>query len=228
MSTLLEIEFVPISQPDLPDLQATRLLTGSEKEEWIQLPTRKRKADWLAGRIACKKAVRKLYFKQNQIDLQEREIQIARSNGFPPAVNLPNIAISITHAEGLACAIAILKNTCSLAVGLDLEKIQKPDPDWIQFAFDDREKECARDQPWKFFQYWTAKEAVLKALGLGLTVALTDLSVQETPQMGELSVAFQGLTYLVKSFRFGNYWGAYCITSSLSRNQLDPSKQSLL
>jgi 4'-phosphopantetheinyl transferase len=207
MSTLLEIAFIPIPVKESPSL------SPSENKEWNEFTSEKRKREWLAGRLACKKAVKNLYFKQTQIALRECDIQISPSSGNPPQVNFPEIAISITHSEEWAGAIAVASHPVSLSVGIDLEKIRKPDPDWIEIAFQDQEKECAKDQPWKFFQYWTAKEAALKALGLGLTIPLTDLSIRETHQIGELIAIYQDLQLRVRSFRRGNYLGAFCLAS---------------
>jgi len=83
-------------------------------------------------------------------------------NGSPKPVN--GVYWSLSHTDGYVAAI-----TAPHPIGIDIEKI-----DAFSAAL---KRSIARDKEWKlaktltpitFFSFWTAKEAVLKAEGIGL------------------------------------------------------------
>lgn len=85
---------------------------------------------------------------------------------------------NLAHSDGEA-VLAVCRD---LAVGVDIERGHQPDGDIVgRFFSSDENKawqhlpEAAREGA--FFQAWTAKEAVLKALGVGLSVPLSAFSV---------------------------------------------------
>jgi 4'-phosphopantetheinyl transferase len=97
-----------------------------------------------------------------------------------PEVNRPgtDLHFNLSHSAGLVmCAIARGR-----AVGADVEDLTRRAPDWALV-----ERYCspaeadeirAHGDRWRdrFLAYWTLKEAYLKARGLGISVALADIS----------------------------------------------------
>ena len=106
--------------------------------------------------------------------------------GGKPMLDLPGapkIRFNLSHTGGLvACAVA-----CGIEVGIDVEAIDRPvDPGLVKHYFAPDEaawladfEGAQRDE--KFMALWTLKEAVIKALGLGLSVGLDRFSVRPTP-----------------------------------------------
>jgi len=90
------------------------------------------------------------------------------------------VRVSISHSGRLAGAIAWYGN--GRRMGFDLEEIHPVDPALYRLAFHDSEikaLETARPPlgPIACLVLWTAKEAVSKALGTGLSVCLQDIEV---------------------------------------------------
>lgn len=94
--------------------------------------------------------------------------------------DLPPLRFSVTHTAGLvACAVALGR-----AIGLDAEAVdRRVDVDRLAarvFAPEERAALRALDEAGRrlaFFRHWTAKEAYLKARGLGLRVPLAAVRV---------------------------------------------------
>jgi phosphopantetheinyl transferase len=78
--------------------------------------------------------------------------------------------VSLAHTEGHAVALAALGGT----VGIDIEPMRQPAPGFAAAAFTDRERELLGGLPahiadeWAL-RCWCAKEALAKALGVGLS-----------------------------------------------------------
>jgi phosphopantetheinyl transferase len=96
-----------------------------------------------------------------------------------PRVELPpggaDLRVSLSHAEGIVlCAIAR-----GLDVGADVESLRNVGPDPLAVAdgtCSDRERRLlvttpAQERSREFLTYWTGKEAVAKALGLGFRLS---------------------------------------------------------
>jgi len=158
----------------------------------------KRRADWLVGRITAKSAVAEALALPN--DRPYRAIEIpSESNGMPyarvapeaerlagfaPGERLP-VSVSISHFDGHALCAAIcweprdVGSRCAL--GIDLGPVEARSQAFLGTFFTEDEQRSVRDAPaWergsRANQIWCAKEAVLKALGLGLTVDTRDLN----------------------------------------------------
>lgn len=85
-----------------------------------------------------------------------------------PSLPVP-LEFNISHTEGLVALV-----TCNAGpVGIDVEHLRPLDPDDLGTALtaDDRRRIAAADDPVAaMLRCWTAKEAVVKAAGLGITV----------------------------------------------------------
>jgi phosphopantetheinyl transferase (holo-ACP synthase) len=104
--------------------------------------------------------------------------------GFAPGERLP-ISVSISHAEGHALCAATwsepVDDGSRRTLGIDLGLIEPRSRELVATFFTEDEQRFVRDAPprerdLRANLVWCAKEAVLKALGLGLTVDTFDLS----------------------------------------------------
>jgi len=83
-------------------------------------------------------------------------------------------------------------------VGIDIEKIRPMEAERFQkyFSRDEiREIASAEDKDEQFFRYWTLKEAVLKAEGIGIRVSLKSILIH-----GDRAV-FQGKAWNLRELR---------------------------
>lgn len=152
-------------------------LTRGEKDICLSLKTDKRKREWAAGRLAAKRIASRVTGKPLE------KITIEYGEGGKPFFlrNGKPFYLSISHSGEFACATA-LKNGSSF-VGVDIEKIEKRSATWAEDYF--HESEISGDERIMTF-LWTVKEAVLKALGLGLSADLLDVKTNlEKPFRGE-------------------------------------------
>jgi 4'-phosphopantetheinyl transferase len=160
----------------------TDLLSPSELARFSNFPTEKRRLDWLAGRMAAKKAMRAL-----EPRLAWTEIELLNDDGGRPFFRLPSGPgpfVSISHcARGGVCAISE-----SGPVGIDFEPVVARGPAVVAM-FVSAAEAAPLDQDAAVWQtrLWTAKEAVLKLLGLGLTCDPRDVRWQDATKVLELA-----------------------------------------
>jgi len=97
-----------------------------------------------------------------------------------PEVDHPScdVHFNLSHSAGLVlCTIARGR-----AVGVDVENLARPRPNWglVERYCSPSEADDIQSHgdrwPERFLTYWTLKEAYLKARGLGISVALSDIS----------------------------------------------------
>ncbi len=96
----------------------------------------------------------------------------------------PALRFNLSHSHGLA----LIAVACEREVGVDVEKMRN-DLDYDQIAgrfFAASEARAIRSLPHgerqrAFFDYWTLKEAFIKAAGHGLTLSLDQFEVSATP-----------------------------------------------
>lgn len=139
----------------------------SPREEAVHAAFRieKRRAEWLAGRLAAKALL-----------AAEGETPAALEIGMDqygrPCCG--GRLVSISHSNGWALAAA--KPGCSF-LGADLERIEDRHPAWYSDYF--HPTELQSPDPSEGTRLWTVKEALMKALGLGLMADPLDIRVRE-------------------------------------------------
>jgi 4'-phosphopantetheinyl transferase len=166
----------------------------------------RRRSEWLLGRFTAKSlAARELGARRGRpVSLAEIEI-VPEASGAPSVreVRAPGplpISISLSHSSDRAMAALLftdLPGAARSAVGVDLERVT-PRPagfvrDFLTPA--ERAEVGASPEPGRALLangIWSAKEAVLKALKLGLTVDTWKVECQLSP--GELPPPPEGLS----------------------------------
>jgi phosphopantetheinyl transferase (holo-ACP synthase) len=140
-------------------------LTPDELAAWSALKVPKRKNEWLGGRLAAKLAGAAAFFPGVPL----REIEVRRElTGSPFLVcRGERRHVSISHSAGV-CAAAAGPGF----LGLDIEETAPRHPGWYRDYFSPAEREGRDDAA--MTALWAAKEALFKALGLGLACDTSD------------------------------------------------------
>lgn len=163
-------EFPSLAQgqawPDLLSPREEKLLAG------LGFLPRRRK--WLMGRAAAKCLVRDML---GDGQVPEKEISVLNQPSGEPFVLIEGkggweYPISISHRSEVGMAAAPLERTAR--IGADLETVEPRDPALVRQFYTDGEAQIAEaareDRDEIVSRIWSAKEAVLKLLGLGLRI----------------------------------------------------------
>jgi phosphopantetheine--protein transferase-like protein len=175
------------------------------------LKIQKRKMDFLCGRLAGKRAIRrhliKNYHSSMNIGIEHppfKDIEIKRTVTGRPAVFIKNGAsgkdasrngtsdyyVSISHTEGVAASLVSNKMDCK-GIGIDIEKIEERDSSLFNVAFTDFEIDSLMKKVSRLngdgnkllteeiARYWSIKEAIMKAMGVGVNIDLKDIEVKD-------------------------------------------------
>jgi phosphopantetheinyl transferase len=161
-----------------------RGLTPSERCEHERLPHDARRSDWLAGRLAAKRAVAaRCGLAIENIQLQPKpgaapECQVRRA--FGQWTPLP-LSVSIAHRDGVAIAAAADGDTLA---GVDIERAGEITPAQHRYFLAPREKSLTPGID--AMLVWMLKEAVWKALGLGSALPFTAVQLAFDSTTGTL------------------------------------------
>ncbi|HUR70023.1 MAG TPA: SDR family NAD(P)-dependent oxidoreductase [Candidatus Thermoplasmatota archaeon] len=149
------------------------VLGPQERAALSTLTVEKRREEWLAATLAAKLALRKA---RDQRPWSAMEI-LRGSDGAPLLHGAWGLTMS--HAAGVALAVAF--DSARERVGVDVESIE-----WRAASFED--EAFTHDERAQFptgpgretavTMAWAAKEATLKALGVGLSIPLSSLRVK--------------------------------------------------
>ncbi|POR51572.1 4'-phosphopantetheinyl transferase [Paraburkholderia eburnea] len=186
----LRFDFAGAQPGEVPFLSAAE---RAKAARFLQLPDQIRSA-------ATRSVLRELlghYLKMNPADVP----LVVASRGKPMLADSLDVALSfnVSHS-GDHALIAISRRH---AVGIDIERIDTT-IDWrglARLVCTPVEKQAIETAPpqlqaAQFFRCWTAKEALLKALGLGITDGLLALRVdprtEAPPQVADGAYAFDG------------------------------------
>ncbi len=168
----------------------------------IKIP--KRRIDFLCGRLAGKRAVKRHLIKNADLKVAGsnehslyKDIEIRRTVTGRPIVLISDDSslnksadfyISISHTDGVAASLVSNKFECK-GIGIDIEKIEERDSSLFNVAFTDNEviklsqsTGSIKDKSdiEEVARYWSIKEAVMKSLGVGVNIDLKDIEVVNT------------------------------------------------
>jgi len=139
------------------------VLIGSEVGCYVASRAPKRKAEFLAGRIAAKRAIAAaLGLKQGATP----EIRKG-ANGAPTVAGHRDLTVSISHSSGIAVALVALS-----AIGIDVERNEARCPALARWFLSEAERnEIATESQVQWdravTRLWTRKEAASKVGGWG-------------------------------------------------------------
>ena len=110
---------------------------------------------------------------------------------------------SLAHKSDMVGGVAAL-----LPVGMDLETIRPVNDALLAKVADDDEWQLVSgDRQKSFFRFWTAKEAVLKAVGKGM-VGLSNCRVVEVVDDTRMTLTYDGSRWPVAHFWFDGHVAA--------------------
>jgi 4'-phosphopantetheinyl transferase len=155
-------------------------LTPFENARLTRFKVPKRRGDWLLGRFTAKRLVQDAAPEVLGRALSPETFEIASEGSGAPFVRdvsgerLP-ICITISHSRGAAFCALLPAAPGEGAIGGDVEAIEPRSPGFVRDFFTPAEaaaweKSSPAERPLLANAIWSAKESVLKALGLGLTV----------------------------------------------------------
>ncbi len=171
-------------------------LGPSERAHAARLLVPKRRADFLLGRWAAKELLADLVGDLEGVPPSLDAYEIVPGPQGAPVVRGPDggrlpFGVSVSHSEGTAFCAAWPDPDDALAAGADLERIEPRSEAFVRDFFTGAEiaaweaRGAGRPRDALATALWSAKEAVLKALRLGLTVDTRcidcDLSSEPAP-----------------------------------------------
>lgn len=125
-----------------------------------------------------------------------------------PQAGTPRLAFNLSHTTGLV-ALAVTRGRL---VGVDVERVDRvvrEDVAGRHFAPDevrDLRALPADRQARAFFEYWTLKEAYIKARGMGLAIPLADFAFALAPPAAPVIRFVEGFDDRAERWQFWQAW----------------------
>ncbi len=197
-------------------------LSRAERERSESMHVPKRRSDWRLGRWTAKLALASFYqLPADAAVLAEIELRAADS-GAPVLFHrgeMSSVAISLSHSYGNAFVTLVPPGR---NIGCDLEKIEPRSAAFIEDYCTESELHlidavAPEDRPLLVNLVWSAKESVLKLLGVGLRGDTRSISVLiDTRSLGmgvQQWLAFQARCSSAQTFH-----GLWCSANCFVRN----------
>jgi phosphopantetheinyl transferase/NAD(P)-dependent dehydrogenase (short-subunit alcohol dehydrogenase family) len=155
---------------DVTEMFISQFLSKNEQSRYNEIKVKKKKQEWLAGRIAAKIALSKM----TQSTIQLIEIQTDENRSPYALIRGERVHVSISHSNGIAIATAGDKT-------VDVEVVSKREASFIDEAFSSQEiktLKLRKASPEVLTRFWTLKEAHLKRMRIGLQEDLHKVEIQ--------------------------------------------------
>ncbi|HUW63507.1 MAG TPA: 4'-phosphopantetheinyl transferase superfamily protein [Spirochaetia bacterium] len=181
-------------------------LHGEERQYFDTLGSQKRKKSYLIGRYSAKTAICRL---TNENNFQNISI---RQGIFNQPVNTclfnHNTQVSITHSNDIGASIAFPEE---VPMGIDVEMVDPETISVLASQATDHEKFILKDLPFPYLNMltllWTAKEALSKALKVGLMASYHTFEIEKMEtQSSHITCHFKHMRqYKTISFNLNSY-----------------------
>ena len=219
-NTLTPFEVGVVDESNIDSL-ARIYLNTVEQHQKEYICSAKRQHQWLAGRIAAKRALRSFYLSRYRQRMQWKDFVITNDSlGKPEYYSKRKLVdISISHSMNIGVA-TVSERQKEGRVGIDIEYV-RPLKSSVQGAFlndyelarVDAEKNAGSIK--RAVLYWSLKEAYLKALGVGLRFHPRAVTIHETinPQiytvtstqgLGSASISYEDDHFVVTKVHIEN------------------------
>ena len=175
--TLAEASQIPLDHKEA-------FLSDPEIQKFSSLRFPKRRGEWLLGRWAAKRLVQSLAPYQ---DYRLNEIEICNAPEGAPFILLPGGEIfpdSLTISHSGRFALCGLAPGANFRIGADIERLEPRSQAFIADYFTPAEHQLVASYPPEIRQttvnlIWSAKESMLKALGVGLHWDTRQVEIRE-------------------------------------------------
>ena len=162
---LIDLEQVSVALKNEESRLTGQLLSTSEQAFFKHFSYLKRKREWLGGRVAAKFALLRLTGAKQPDKFQDLSI-LPDTHGRPTPDKMPEIALSISHSDRFAVALAVRGPSC----GIDLQKISTKLPGLMDRFASSGELNILRSQIigeqelTRLTMLWSTKEALKKKI----------------------------------------------------------------
>lgn len=162
--------------------QLDEWLTPRERARYLSLRTAVRRREWVAGRVAAKQALSRRCAIGGPHPFQRIEV-VAAATGRPGYLldgRPGEFGLSIGHAAGQA--LVAVSRERGQPLGVDLEPVEDRGRGFEALLLSPEETRAlggvrGRERERAVTLAWVLKEALLKAMGVGLALPLPDLTV---------------------------------------------------
>ncbi|HEV2558473.1 MAG TPA: 4'-phosphopantetheinyl transferase superfamily protein [Microvirga sp.] len=177
---------------DHPPLDRQRLETALDQSE-LRRAERFRSAQGRNRFVAGRGYLRLILGRYTGIEPRSIEFTYGKwgKPALRPASNPGNVTFNLSHSENVA-AVAVAKDA---PTGIDVERVVPADVDLATPCLSEAERRAwesltGREADVMFFERWTRKEAITKAIGVGLNLPLHQIEIT-----GDLGRAPNGLRH---------------------------------
>lgn len=155
------------------------------------------------------------------LGIKAQDIQFSYYLHGKPYLLQTNLQFNLSHS----CDIAVYALTLDNAIGVDIEKIGKTYCDALaKRFFNQKEYRQLTELPilqrtHAFYRIWSRKEAILKAMGAGLSFPLSQFWVSLDSQKQQVSLNFNGISnwHLESFILHPEYESAFAVQSEVEK-----------
>lgn len=166
----------------------------------------KRRAEWLAGRLAAKSLIRDTF------GPAPLTFAIGREGNAPCVLGIavPSLTLSLSHSHGLGAA-TLSDNRQEGSAGIDVQHIRPVHPGLCArvFTLGERKQIASRfgaeDDPAGMLLFWTLKEAAIKVRRIAWGRPLREIEAQLTGE-GRAAVQMTGENPMTAAFEKVDGW----------------------
>ncbi len=180
---------------------ASTWLTSEEMDQFKKFRKKERKAQWLAARVVAKKLLIAHISQVTGLEVTPRQISVWRNEGQAPQWKIVDSKLSkkyngntppkitISHCNGKAVAGLSAQGF----PGVDVEEVAARDASFAKHCFTDGERDNVGDGDETLTSLWAIKEAVSKALCLGLKIDPREIEVLKLTTEGLAEMTLHGM-----------------------------------